>query len=98
MKTAFKGFLTGAALFLLLILYASVLESCTKNQRVKRFGGTAAIELPVHQKLVHVTWKDENIWYLTRPMTPKDSAETYTFQEKSNFGLIEGTYKIKETK
>lgn len=79
---------------LIIILFTS----CTKNQRVKQFGGKATVELPAGQKLVHCTWKDSNLWYLTRPMTQKDSAETYTFQEKSNFGMIEGTYIIKERK
>jgi hypothetical protein len=91
----------GGILFLSCILTTFVLigiTSCTKNQRVKRFGGTATIELPAGQKLVHCTWKDSNLWYLTRPMGANDSVEIYTFQEKSNFGMIEGTYKIKETR
>ena len=79
-------------------LMGLVAISCTKNQRVKKFGGTATIELPANQKLVHVTWKDANLWYLTRPMKEGEIPETYTFQEKSNLGMIEGTFKIKETK
>jgi hypothetical protein len=87
-------------IFLILVITIAtlLLSSCTKNQRVKRYGGTATIELPAGQKLIHCTWKDSNLWYLTRPMSQKDSAETYTFQEKSNFGLREGTYIIKEKK
>lgn len=86
-------------LFLVLItLIIVLLCSCTKNSRVKHFGGTATIELPAGQKLIHCTWKDSNLWYLTRPMSPKDSVETYTFQEKSNLGMVEGTYIIKERK
>lgn len=91
----------GGIFFLSCILVAFILIgiiSCTKNQRVKRFGGTATIELPVGQKLIHCTWKDANLWYLTRSMAKTDSAETYTFQEKSNFGMIEGAYIIKEKK
>jgi hypothetical protein len=80
------------------LIFVSTLSSCTKNQRVKRFGGSATIELPAGQKLIHCTWKDANLWYLTRPMNQKDSAEVYTFQEKSNFGMVEGTYIIKEQK
>lgn len=80
------------------LIFVSTVSSCTKNQRVKKFGGKATIELPAGQKLIHATWKDDNLWYLTRQMSPKDSAETYTFQEKSSFGMIEGTYIIKERK
>jgi hypothetical protein len=95
-----KKSITGV-LFLSCILTTFILigiSSCTKNQRVKKFGGKATIELPEEQKLIHCTWKDDNLWYLTRQMGPKDSAETYTFQEKSSFGMIEGTYIIKERK
>lgn len=80
------------------LIFVSTVTSCTKNQRVKQFGGKATIELPVGQKLVHCTWKDANLWYLTRPMKEGETAETYTFQEKSNFGMVEGTYLIKERK
>lgn len=85
-------------LILLLTVITLFLSGCTKNQRVKRYGGKATIELPAGEKLIHCTWKDSNLWYLTRPMSPKDSAETYIFQEKSNFGMVEGTYIIKERK
>ncbi len=71
---------------------------CTENQRAKNFGGNSTYELPKRQKLVLVTWKDNNIWYLTRSMKESETAETYTFQEESSFGLLNGTVTIKETK
>lgn len=37
------------------------------------------LELPANQKLVMITWKDDSLWYLTKPMTEEDVAETYTF-------------------
>jgi hypothetical protein len=83
---------------LVITILTLLLSSCTKNQRVKKWGGSATIELPAGQKLIHCTWKDSNLWYLTRPMNKKDSVEIYTFQEKSNLGLREGTYTIKERK
>lgn len=99
MKTFLKTFFVSVSIWAVLLLFIIVIASgCTKNQRVKRWGGSATIELPENQKLLHVTWKDDNLWYLTRPMTAKDTAETYTFQEKSNFGMVEGTYKIKESR
>jgi hypothetical protein len=48
--------------------------------------------------LVNVTWKETQIWYLTRNMDSNDVAETYEFHEESSYGVIEGTYKIIETK
>lgn len=84
----------------LVILAAIVLSfaSCTENARVKSFGGEGTLNLPKGQKLVTVTWKDTELWYLTRPMDSTDVAETYQFQEESSWGVMEGTYNIVESK
>lgn len=74
------------------------LVSCTQNQKAKNYGGKAEITLPVGEKLVMATWKDDDLWYLTRPMVATDSAVSYTFKEESSFGVWEGTYIIHELK
>jgi hypothetical protein len=76
----------------------AMLGSCTENSRVRNFGGDGIIKLPKGQKLVNMTWKNDDIWYLTRPMNSTDVAETYKFHEESSWGMVEGTYKIIETK
>lgn len=71
----------------------------TGCQAVTRsWGGEMTLDLPADQKLMKITWKDDSLWYLTRPMAPDEVAETYTFQESSNTGLLEGTVTINETK
>jgi hypothetical protein len=75
-----------------------MLGSCTENTRVKQWGGEGTINLPKGRKLVTVTWKGDQVWYLTKAMDSSDVAETYQFQEESSWGLIEGTYNIVETK
>ena len=75
-----------------------VLGSCTENSRVKNFGGEGIINLPQGRKLVKVTWKDTQLWYITRQMRPDDVVETYIFQEESSWGVIEGSYNIVESK
>ena len=79
-------------------LVAISLASCTQNSRVKNWGGEGTINLPKGQKLVTVTWKESQLWYLTRPMNSTDVAEAYQFQEESSYGVMEGTYNITETK
>jgi hypothetical protein len=74
------------------------LSSCTENSRVKNFGGEGTINLPQGHKLVNVTWKENQIWYLSRPMHKGEVPETYKFQEESSWGVVEGTYNIIETK
>ena len=48
--------------------------------------------------VIHEDGKDDSLWYLTRPMTNEDIAETHTFQQQSNFGVFEGTVTIIESK
>lgn len=62
----------------------------------KNWGGNTTIDLDPGVKLEEITWKDNSLWYLTRPMREGEEAEIYTFKQSSNFGLIEGTVKIVE--
>lgn len=68
-------------------------QSATRN-----FGGNTTLELEPNQKLEEIIWKDNSLWYLTRPMTYDDIAETHTFQESSNFGVFEGSVTVVERK
>lgn len=81
---------------LFFLIAALVFTSCTQNQKAKSFGGKATITLPAGKKLVVATWKDDNLWYLTRDMQPGDKAVEYEFCEESSFGIWNGTYIIKE--
>lgn len=64
----------------------------------KKVGGSATIILPDNQKLQLVTWKNDHMWVLYRPMRADEQAETYTYQEDSKFGLIEAKITIREVK
>ena len=68
------------------------------GQAAKNYGGSTTIELPVNQKLEEITWKDDSLWYLIRPMTEDDIVETHTFQQSSSFGIFEGTVTIVESR
>lgn len=81
---------------LLTILLSVVLMGC--QNAVRSFGGSMTIELEPGQKLEEITWKEDSLWYLTRPMTEDDVAETHTFQQSSEWGVFEGTVTIVETK
>lgn len=87
--------------FAILVILAVVLilfGGCTEQQRAKQFGGSATIDLPPGKKLVVATWKDDNLWFLTRDMEMGEKAETYTFAESSSWGMMEGVITIKEHK
>jgi hypothetical protein len=86
-----------------LILLISILTlisftSCTKNQRARQWGGKMTIELAPDTKLVNATWKESDLWVLTRDMKLLETPETYKFIEKSAFGLLEGEITFIETK
>ena len=83
-------------LLVLLVVILGISTSCTENQRAKRWGGTAGVTLEEGQKVVTVTWKDSDLWILTRDRKAGESVDTYTFFEESSWGVLEGSYIIKE--
>jgi hypothetical protein len=89
--------------FYLLAIFALVglcftIPACTDNEKARNYGGTETINLEAGRKVMNVTWKEQNIWVLTRPMHPNDTAETVIFQEKSSYGVYEGKIVLVESK
>lgn len=78
---------------LVLAAYLMILGGigCTENQMAKQFGGNMTVNLPKGEKLTVATWKDTQLWYLTRPMQEGEQPETSIFRENSAFGIIEGS-------
>lgn len=62
------------------------------------FGGDMTLELEPNQKLELITWKDDSLWYLTRPMREDEEPETHVYQQSSEWGVFEGTVTIIESK
>lgn len=83
-------------LLVVLSLLVVLLPGC--QTVTKEFGGSTTITLEPNLKLEEITWKEDSLWYLTRPMREDEQAETHTFQQQSNFGILEGTVTIIETK
>lgn len=81
---------------LLIAVSLPLTVSCTQNQKVKIYGGTMTYNLEKGQKLINVTWKDEDMWILTRPMREGEREEIYKFAEKSNLGILQGEVIIVE--
>lgn len=80
-----------------ILISALIWSSCTENQRARSWGGTETITLDSGVRLVNVTWKGKegsDMWLLTKQDTTKP--QTYTFKEKSTWGMMEGTVIIKE--
>ena len=83
----------------LLIAFAAIMMvGCTEKEMTRHFGGSSEIRLEKGQRLVEVTWKDENLWILTEPMDADYQPRTKTFYEDSSFGLYEGKITIIESR
>ena len=83
-------------LVLLFCTMVIVFAGCSQQSMVKECGSSMTIELEPGQKLEEITWKENELWYLTRPFTEDDIPEIHTFQEQSEFGVFEGTITIIE--
>lgn len=86
----------------LLLLATTVIltiSSFTECQSMARnFGGDINLKLEPNRKLENITWKEDSLWYLTRPMKEDEEAVTYTFEQSSEFGVFEGTVTVIESK
>lgn len=80
----------------LVIVMVVALSGC--QYATKHWGGSMTVNLEPNVKLVNVTWKDDSLWFLTKPMTENDVAEIYYFEEDSEFGVFEGSVTIVEHK
>lgn len=80
------------ALVLLALALSIPLIGCTENMVARRFGGKLKVELKENERLVNVTWKGnaDSLWILTKPNTNNTPPTVYTFEEKSQFGMMEG--------
>lgn len=79
-----------------LIIVILSLSGCQYTTR--KLGGDMTIELEPGQKLEEITWKEDSLWYLTRPMRAGEESETHTFQQSSEWGVFEGTVTVKESR
>ena len=74
---------------IIILLTFLCLTSC--DQSITRtMGGTTKIELESGEKLIEVTWKGDDIWYLVEPMDSDYVPKTKTFKESSRIGVLEG--------
>lgn len=91
-----KKILSVVLVIAMVVVLCVSLTGC--QSATKSLGGSMKIELEPNTKLELITWKDDSLWYLTRPMREDDIAETHTYKQKSEFGVFEGTVTIIETK
>lgn len=81
-----------------IMIISALLSVGCGQYTARKLGGTSTQTLNTNEKLVNVTWKNDSLWIVTRPMRQGEIAETYEFKESSVFAVFEGTVIIKEVK
>ncbi len=76
---------------MMILVTMVVMSSCTENVRARHFGGTETLALKPNEKVLNVTWKDNEMWVCTQDTI---TGVVY-FREKSNWGVMEGTVILK---
>lgn len=94
MKKRFGEFAVFVVIVLCVMAIAISIEGC--HYTTKYFGGEMTVELSPGQKLEEITWKDDSLWILSRPMRDDETPETHMFYENSEFGVLEGTITVIE--
>jgi hypothetical protein len=84
------------AVFALGIFVVLASGGCTRQTWNRNFGGKMRIDLPPGQELMEATWKEDSLFYLTRPMASNYVPVTKTFAESSPYGLLESTVEFVE--
>ena len=76
---------------MMILVTMVVMSSCTENVRARHFGGTETLALKPNEKVLNVTWKDNEMWVCTQDTITR----VVYFREKSSWGVVEGTVIIK---
>lgn len=74
----------------------TVLSFASCNHIARKYGGSMTVDVDKDKKLVNCSWKKDELWLLTRQRKDGETPETYTYIEKSTFGILEGTVTIVE--
>lgn len=85
------------ALVAIMVLTAVLVKVCSSNWMARHVGGTITVNLPPNMKLVGAAWKETSLWYLYRPMVAGETPSKATYQEDSNFGLLQGKVVFEES-
>ena len=75
--------------FLFILFIAFMVCSCTKQSRVRMFGGTVTINVPAGYKVTSATWKESNLFYFMETMEDDYIPQCKKFVESSSFGVLE---------
>lgn len=77
------------------LLILGCIRGCSQIS-AKSFGGTTTMQLDPGRKLVNVTWKEKQLWLVTAQRPVEEKPQTYTFEERTTLGILQGKVIIEE--
>ena len=80
----------------ILLLSAAVVSFTGCQSTARNLGGDITLELEPGLKLEEITWKEDSLWYLTRPMREDEKPETHVFKQSRDWGVFEGSVTVVE--
>lgn len=66
-----------------------LMASCTKQSRVRNFGGTETIKVKPGFRVMMATWKHDDLFYMIEPMPDGYEPSEKRLVESSSFGVWE---------
>ena len=78
------------------VALVTLLTGCTSQEIARNFGGTYEITLEPGQELEVITWKDDDLWILTKDRSEDEDPETHRYFADSPYGVFEGEVIIRE--
>jgi len=79
----------------ILILFCGAMYF-NSNFNTRYFGGVMTETLPAGQTFVNATWKEGNLWIVTRERKEGETPQTYQVYESSLYGMFNGKVIVKE--
>ena len=89
MKTRFKT---------LVLAIAFMFCACSDQEKAGYFGGESSINVPYGEEVLTATWKEDDIWYFTRPMSDDYVPQVKALRQESSHGFYHGVVYFYEHK
>ena len=80
----------------LVIIYTTIIISCTKQSMSRQFGNVINVERGY--KVTSATWKENNLFYFIESMENNYQPHKKMFIESSSYGIIESKVIFKESR
>lgn len=84
--------------FISLVICIFLMSSCTEQERVRQFGGTATIDVEPGYRVMMATWKGDDLFYMIEEMPEDYVPHNKTLVESSSWGVIESKTVFKESR